>query len=139
MYDRILIAVDGSESNAAAVNQGLQLAKTLGAEKVTALCVFDEGNYGTFIRDGSTEYRRIMAEESEKALSYAKKKAAEAGVLAETKLVVGHPVEVIVKESADYDLVVCATLGKTGISRALLGSVAENVVRLAKCTVLICR
>ena len=57
----------------------------------------------------------------------------------EAKTMMGRPAEVIIEESADYDLVICATLGKTGFARVLLGSVAENVVRLAKCPVLVCR
>ena len=66
-------------------------------------------------------------------------KAAEMGVAVEAKTMMGRPAEVIIEESADYDLVICATLGKTGFARVLLGSVAENVVRLAKCPVLVCR
>ena len=139
MYNKILIVVDGSESNNIAVDQGLCLAKSLKAGSVTAICVFDEGNYSTVIRDSSAEYRKIMAEESENALKYVKAKAAEMGVAVEAKTIMGRPAEVIIEESADYDLVICATLGKTGFARVLLGSVAENVVRLAKCPVLVCR
>ena len=61
------------------------------------------------------------------------------GVAVEAKTMMGRPAEVIIEESADYDLVICATLGKTVFARVLLGSVAENVVRLAKCPVLVCR
>ena len=85
MYNKILIAVDGSESNNIAVDQGLCLAKSLKAGSVTAICVFDEGNYSTVIRDSSAEYRKIMAEESENALKYVKAKAAEMGVAVEAK------------------------------------------------------
>lgn len=139
MYGKILIAVDGSEKNRVAVDQGLNLAKSLNAESVTALSVFDEGSYSAIIRDSSIEYRKIMEKESAEALDYVKAKAAEMGVPLTTKILIGHPVEVIVNESYDHDLVVCATLGKTGLSRVLLGSVAENVVRFAKCPVLVCR
>jgi universal stress protein A len=39
----------------------------------------------------------------------------------------------------NYDLVVVGTEGRTGLSRALLGSVAERVVRHAHCPVLVVR
>ncbi len=139
MYSKILIAVDGSETNKVAVDQGLDLAKLLNAESVSAVCVFDEGNYSSIIRDSSIEYRKIMAEESENALKYVKQRAAEMGIGLDARAMVGRPVEVLIEESAKYDLLICATLGKTGLSRVFLGSVAENVVRLAKCPVLVCR
>ena len=58
MYNKILIAVDGSESNNIAVDQGLCLAKSLKAGSVTAICVFDEGNYSTVIRTAAPSIAR---------------------------------------------------------------------------------
>lgn len=51
----------------------------------------------------------------------------------------GHPAGEIVKFSVDNgtDLIVMGSLGKSGVQRILLGSVAENVVRHSKCEVLI--
>ena len=40
-------------------------------------------------------------------------------------------------KEGDFDLIVCATHGRTGIKRALLGSVAEGIVRHAPCPVLV--
>jgi nucleotide-binding universal stress UspA family protein len=44
-----------------------------------------------------------------------------------------------VAEETDADLVVVGTRGRTGLSRVLLGSVAEAVVRSAGCSVLVVR
>ena len=51
---------------------------------------------------------------------------------------VGHPVEQIldVVTRDDVDLIVMGTHGRTGLAHAVLGSVAERVVRLAPCPVL---
>jgi nucleotide-binding universal stress UspA family protein len=51
---------------------------------------------------------------------------------------VGHPVEQIldVVTRDDVDLIVMGTHGHTGFAHAVLGSVAERVVRLAPCPVL---
>jgi universal stress protein A len=51
---------------------------------------------------------------------------------------VGHPVEQILDVVArdDIDLIVMGTHGRTGFAHAVLGSVAERVVRLAPCPVL---
>jgi nucleotide-binding universal stress UspA family protein len=51
---------------------------------------------------------------------------------------VGHPVEQILDLSTrdHVDLIVMGTHGRTGLAHAVLGSVAERVVRLAPCPVL---
>ena len=51
------------------------------------------------------------------------------------EVVLGHPVEAILERSLQFDLVVMATTGRTGLSHMLIGSVAERVVRQAKCSV----
>jgi nucleotide-binding universal stress UspA family protein len=53
----------------------------------------------------------------------------------------GSPADVILKfiEEKNIDLVVMGTSGKKGLNRFLLGSVAENTVRLAKVPVLVVR
>ena len=56
----------------------------------------------------------------------------------EHKLLVGDPASAIVEaaEEENADLIVLGTHGRTGLTRLLMGSVAENVVRKAKCPVL---
>jgi nucleotide-binding universal stress UspA family protein len=56
----------------------------------------------------------------------------------EHKLLVGDPATAIVDaaESENVDLIVMATHGRRGLTRLLMGSVAEAVVRRAKCPVL---
>jgi universal stress protein A len=59
----------------------------------------------------------------------------------EVDLASGHPADTIVRIAQDRhaDLIVMATHGRTGFQHALLGSVAEKVVRLAPCAVLTIR
>lgn len=56
----------------------------------------------------------------------------------EHKLLVGDPATAIVEaaESENADMIVIGTHGRTGLTRLLMGSVAEAVVRRAKCPVL---
>ena len=53
----------------------------------------------------------------------------------------GHPATDIPRlaEELKADLVVVATSGRTGISRVMLGSVAEAIVRASPCSVLVVR
>jgi nucleotide-binding universal stress UspA family protein len=54
------------------------------------------------------------------------------------RLVIGTPATAIVEtaEQENVELIVMATHGRTGLLRVLMGSVAEEVVRKAKCPVL---
>ena len=57
------------------------------------------------------------------------------------EIAAGHPAETIVRVARERkaDLIVMGTHGRTGLQHALLGSVAEKVVRLAPCPVLTVR
>lgn len=56
----------------------------------------------------------------------------------ETRLLRGDPAEQILSVATDEDvkLIAMGTVGRTGLSRLLMGSVAEQVVRHANCPVL---
>lgn len=76
------------------------------------------------------------------ALDQAKRELdALADLRVDTQLVQGVPFVEIVKFARDggYDLIVIGTHGRTGLRHALLGSVAEKVVRKASCAVLTVR
>ncbi len=51
----------------------------------------------------------------------------------------GVPHKEIAERSSEYDLVVIGTLGRTGLSEIRVGSVAEKVIRYAKCPVMVVR
>lgn len=55
------------------------------------------------------------------------------------EVVLGAPVEEIIKRSHDVDVAVLGTHGRAGVSRFLLGSVAERVVQGAACSVFIAK
>jgi nucleotide-binding universal stress UspA family protein len=63
------------------------------------------------------------------------------GIQFERHLVTGNEAEDILRTAADKncDLIVMGTHGRTGISRLLMGSVTENVLRKAPCAVLTVR
>lgn len=64
-----------------------------------------------------------------------------AGVKHDTLLLFGHPAEEIISaaDNVEADLIVLATHGRQGVAHMVLGSVAEKVVREAKCPVLTVR
>ena len=65
----------------------------------------------------------------------------DAGLQGETVIVHGVPFQAIIDTATekDVDLIIMGTHGRTGLTHVLMGSVAENVVRLAPCPVLVVR
>jgi nucleotide-binding universal stress UspA family protein len=61
------------------------------------------------------------------------------GVSVQTEIRAGHATEEICKAAGqpDIDLIVTSTHGRTGLKHALIGSIAEHVVRYATCPVMV--
>ena len=139
LFKKILIPTDGSEYTKAAVSMGLEMAKAAGAE-VTALYVVDQTSFINFPMDSTiVSVYSLLEREGQEAMEFVKKEAEALGVKVTTRIEEGSPSRKIVEISAEHDLVVMGTLGRTGISKLLLGSVAERVVRFANCPVLVVR
>jgi nucleotide-binding universal stress UspA family protein len=66
-------------------------------------------------------------------------KPTDAGVPVEYRLITGDPADAVVRlaEDDDVDLIVLGSHGRTGLTRLLMGSVAEAIVRKARCPVLV--
>jgi nucleotide-binding universal stress UspA family protein len=139
LFKKILIPTDGSEYTKAAIEKGIHLAKLCDA-KVTAIYVVDQTSFINFPMDSTiVNVYSLLEKEGNDALDYIKEKGQELGVEVTTKMEEGSPVKKIVEASKDHDIVVMGTLGRTGMSKLLLGSVAERVVRHAYCPVLVVR
>ncbi|HOE52928.1 MAG TPA: universal stress protein [Methanomassiliicoccales archaeon] len=139
LFKKILIPTDGSEYTKAAVRMGLEIAKASEAE-VTALYVVDQTSFINFPTDSTIiSVYTLLEKEGEEALEYVKQEAERLGVKVTPRIEEGSPSRKIVELSSEHDLIVMGTLGRTGFSKLLLGSVAERVVRFAKCPVLVVR
>jgi nucleotide-binding universal stress UspA family protein len=140
-FKKILVPTDGSEFTKYAVDKAIELAKLSGGT-ITALFVLDRSIYANSPMDTALiNVYDTLEKEGRYAMSYVMEKAAEAGVEAEEKLVEGMPSKVILHEAeaGEYDIIVMGTLGRTGISKLLMGSVAEKIVQNAKCPVLVAK
>ncbi|WP_256390704.1 universal stress protein [Natronoarchaeum rubrum] len=138
MYDRILVAVDGSEPANAAFDHALDVAADCDAE-VRALYVADTNRDS--VTTVGTNVRDALEAEGEDVIEGARERAAVRDVDFEGEVVQGEPGESILEAAdvRDADLVAMGTSGKGGIRRFLLGSVAEHVVRRAEVPVLTVR
>jgi len=139
LYKKILIATDGSEHTKNAVNYGIDLAKNTGA-KLHAIYVVDTAAFASIPMDAAWESMyELLKQEGDEATRYVSEKAEEESLEVEKSTIEGHPAEEIIKyaENNSIDIIVMGTLGKSGLDRFLLGSVAEKVVRNSKIPVLV--
>jgi len=137
LFKKILIATDGSKRTQNAVETGIELAKQH-KSKVYAIYVVDTVTFTSIPMDVTWENMyQLLKDEGEEAVSRVKEAAQ--GVDVETRVLEGNPAVELTKFAKDngVELIVVGTLGKSGIDRLLLGSVAEKVVRIAPCPVMV--
>ena len=147
MYKRIAVAVDGSDTSTAALNEAVKLANVMGSTLLLLhVCeeipvVWNMEGMTTFPLEDVTQ---ALIESGKQLLQRDKARVAESGIDAETRLVEDYNVHVgavISKEAEQWlaDLLVVGTHGRKGLGHLLLGSVAEGVMRTASMPVLLLR
>jgi nucleotide-binding universal stress UspA family protein len=140
-FKKILVPTDGSEFTKHAVDVAIELAG-LSNGKVTAIYVLDKTVYSSSPMDTALiNVHDALEKEGTMATSYVVERARAAGVEVEEKLIDGVPSRVILQEAeaGGYDIIVMGSLGRTGLSKLLMGSVAEKIVQNAKCPVLVAK
>ncbi|HEY7244818.1 MAG TPA: universal stress protein [Xanthobacteraceae bacterium] len=135
---KILIAVDEQPLSVRAAELGAELARALGGE-VALIHVNAQGYPG----DTGIPPQQLIAEaqgESKRLLAGFRERLSLPSSTLEF-VQAGTPTETITRAAADWraDLIVIGSHGRTGVRRALLGSVAEGVMRNAPCPVLVVR
>ncbi len=141
-FNSVLIPTDGSEDATYAARKGLSLAKLINAKKVIALYVKDLVSlYGVPEDDMILFINANLENEGNTILSDIKNEGKELGLDVETVILEGHPADEILQVAEDrgVDIIVMGTVGRSGITCLLMGSVAEKVTRHAPCPVLVVR
>jgi len=138
MYENVLVPFDGSEGAGAVLDHASELAHWADAT-IQVLYVADTTRDSVTVVEGETV--DALVQEGEDVVDEAAKTLETLGVAYETDVVQGNPAPTIVEyaERYDQDLVVMPTHGREGLSRYLIGSVSEKVVRLSSVPVLTVR
>jgi len=138
MYEDVLLPFDGSEGATTVLRHAAEIADWADAT-IRVLFVADTSRDSVTVVEGQTV--DALAKQGERVVEGAAETLRSLGVDPKTDVVQGNPAVTIADyaEQYGYDLVVMPTRGREGISRYLVGSVTEKVVRLSSVPVLTAR
>jgi nucleotide-binding universal stress UspA family protein len=154
MYERILVAIDGSVTSDLAPREAIGLAKDQDAmlrlvhvvDLTPPASMTTETGSAVALHFPLAEYQKALQEAGEKSLATRATAARDAGVNVDTKLITVGTLaerihEAIEEQSKQWpaDLIVVGTEGRRGFQRLMIGSVAEGLVRISTKPVLLIR
>lgn len=146
MYSKILIPLDGSELAEQALETAFPLAEKSGAELIlisasqTRSVVAPETTSG----QGMQIFERPHQHSQESLSTYLhhfRQEKIPANIISTIKVIEGDAASVILDTAVadNVDLIIMSTHGRSGVSRWIMGSVTERVLRQAPCPVLVIR
>ena len=147
MYERILVATDGSELAGRGVDAAVELAKKTGGELFVVTVTSLMPSYGIVVGaewasspGAFDEFRKEMDDGARKilegALNKAEKQGVKAkGVHAENQVAAAGIVDAANEHNAD--LIIIASHGRRGVNRLILGSQASEVLAMSERPVMV--
>ena len=144
MFNRILVALDGSEHAERALREAADLAKLAKAQLTVMTVVPDPSpwllgsGWGGYVPPVTLDELTREAEAQYRAMLDAAVAALPEGLNTETVLVHGAPVTAILQQidAGDHDLVVLGSRGRGEVKSLLLGSVSHDVLQASPVPVL---
>jgi nucleotide-binding universal stress UspA family protein len=148
MYERILVATDGSKTSGRAVAEAVKVARGTVARLrlvhvIDSPYAYADAWYAAVSADLDA-IQRAWRRAGQDVLEQAAVPAREAGIEVESALLDlnGRRVSRVITDEAERwgaDLIVIGSHGRQGLEQLLLGSVAEGVLRTASVPVLLVR
>ncbi|MEJ8856905.1 universal stress protein [Variovorax robiniae] len=146
MYERILVPIDGSNTSLQGLDEALRLA-SLTHGRLLLVHIVDQLKYLTGYESAAvymSDLLPYMQEAGEQILRQGLERAQGAGISAETLVFTAlteRVADVVVRQANAWkaDLIVIGTHGRHGLGRVLLGSDAEQILRVAPVPVLLVR
>jgi len=134
----ILCPVDFSDASRKAVQYAKEFALSMGSS-VSLLNVVEPRPMAVDITLNYIPFEEDLQHAANEDMQRVLEEFQLAGLKAESSIEIGNPSDVILDKARELNvnLIILGSHGKTGLSRLLMGSVAEMVVRKAPCPVLI--
>jgi nucleotide-binding universal stress UspA family protein len=138
MYQRILIAYDGSEGAEKALRAALSMAREYSAE-LQLVAVEERLPHYAATADEMDAEKQQLDRESQRLCARAKAEAAAAGLRLTPHILAGHPGRVIPRLAKELgsDLVVAGFHGHSALHDRLFGSTCLEIISHSDCSVLV--
>jgi len=145
-YKKIMIATDGSDCSRLATDKGIELARLSGGtvyavHVISTAYLSMNGDYFMGMNPYWESIHEALKKQGQQAVDYIKGLGKIKGIKVESILLEGNPSEELIRyaDEEKMDIVIMGTLGKTGLDRLLIGSVAGNLVRHSRVPVMVVR
>ena len=145
MYKRILVPIDGSRASNLGLNEAMRLAKQHKARLrllhvVDVFIVTPTLDGGRYVAEIQKTFRAEGARLLKKAAALAHRRGLAVDCVM-LEIIGGRAAEIIVGQARKWraDIIVIGTHGRRGVSRLVMGSDAEQVVRTSPVPVLLVR
>ena len=140
MFERILLAVDGSEHGYKAARTAADLARAMNSEKLRIVVVFDK--VPAYLGEPNLQHAiDSRLAEAQEILKKAVEIVGDVPAEVHTELIEGDASESIIEvaRTRNSDIIVMGSRGLGRLAGLVLGSTSQKVVSLAPCPVLIAR
>jgi nucleotide-binding universal stress UspA family protein len=141
-FKNIVVATDGSKYSVAAASEAIGIAKRNGSKLTVISVVPAEFATPTDIEIAMSQREMIVEKEmrvAEENAKTVKDVAQKDGVAVQAFVMSGKPADAVIEIAKEHgsDLIVLGSHGRTGLEKLLMGSVAERVIVLSPCSVLV--
>ena len=139
MFDKLLVANDGSQGGERAFQCALELAKRLGIP-LDMICVEELPRRAARI-DEVEETRADVSNLFETVAMNSYIEAKSQGVTLKTHMVAGHPVPTIAEfaERGGYDVLIVGFMGHSALYNRMIGSTTDRLIEIASCKVMVAK
>ncbi|WCK53354.1 universal stress protein [Aneurinibacillus sp. Ricciae_BoGa-3] len=146
MFDKIVVAIDGSILSQKALDAAIELGKGRSASlsllhvvKEIVIPPYVMGEMAFITREYDEDFTAALRKEGEELLDIAKERVHKAGLTAEAHVITGDPASVILDFSKEnhMQLIVMGSRGLGTFKEMMLGSVSHRVSQVSECPVLI--
>ncbi|MCL4528140.1 MAG: universal stress protein [Chloroflexi bacterium] len=140
MFEKILLAVDGSDHALRAARVAGDLARAMNSTELRIVVAYE--GIPPYLGEPNLEYAiRSRLKEAEEIMQKAQETAGKAPAQIHTELIEGSPAEAIIEvaRTRESNVIVMGSRGMGTLTGLVLGSTSQKVVSHAPCPVLIVR
>lgn len=144
VYQRGLIAVDGSTQSLSAATLGKQMVQsgligTVTLLHVTSIPLEIVDDIDVYEKEAIELVNKKLLEQGQSVVDKVKRIFHADSIPVNTRVMLGDPADQIIAAAKEYDVVVLGSRGLSSFKEIVLGSVSNKVMNSAKCPVIIIR